>query len=71
MHNHWLIQIAYGQLDMIQSICLLIHIFYNDIVCSAECYELKTVWRSTKIPYEKLPSSRAFFIASVRFTRAC
>ena len=33
--------IAYGQLNMIQTICLLIHIFLNDIIYSTEFYDLQ------------------------------
>ena len=33
--------IAYGQLNMIQTICLLIHIFPNDIIYSTEFYDLQ------------------------------
>ena len=31
-------QIAYDLLNMIQTICLLIHIFHNDTFYSTECY---------------------------------
>ena len=34
-----LIQIGYSLLNMIQIICLLIHIFHNDTICSTECYD--------------------------------
>ena len=33
------VQIAYGLLNMIQNICLLIHVFRNDIISSTECYD--------------------------------
>ena len=39
IQSHWLIQIAYSSLNMIQAISLLIHIFCNDIICSTECYD--------------------------------
>ena len=39
MQNYWFIQIASSQLNMIQTICLIIHIFHNDIIYSTECYD--------------------------------
>ena len=33
-----MIQFAYGLINMIQIICLLIHVFH-DIICSTECYD--------------------------------
>ena len=41
MQSHWLIQIAYGLLNMIQTISLLIYIFHSDTMCSTECYDLQ------------------------------
>ena len=32
-------EIAYDLLNIIQTICLLIHIFRNDTICSTECYD--------------------------------
>ena len=60
-------------LNMIHTICLLIHVFHNDAIYSTEYYDpqYQSLWRSTKKVHAKLPSSRAFIITLVRFTRTC
>ena len=32
-------QIGYSFLNMIQTICLLIHVFHNNTLCSTKCYD--------------------------------
>ena len=39
MQNRWLTQIAYGLLNMIKTICFLIHVYHSDIICSTRCYD--------------------------------
>ena len=67
-----LLQIAYGLLNMIQTICLSIHIFHSSQLAqqNAMIPSIKSLLKVNKIPHAKLPLSRALNITSATFNRA-